>query len=93
MSNQSLAEQLKNDIRSLQSDLNGLEDGVRMSDIRDRVEDLESSVYGMDRQIESLRSRGYAFEKSLEAKAVEFAEEWRGIAPNIKNQIARIQIL
>jgi len=35
MSNQSLAEQVKNDIQSLQSSLRDLQSSVRMTDIRD----------------------------------------------------------
>jgi len=87
MTNPSLAEQVKSDIRSLQSSLRNLQSGVRMSDIRDHVEDLQTSVNGMDRRIESLRERGYAFEKDLEEKAADFVEQWAGIAPNINAQI------
>ena len=89
MSNQSLAEQVKSDLQSLQSSVNDLQTSVRMTDIRDSVEDLQSSINGMDRRIESLRQRGYAFEKDLEEKAAEFEKEWRGIAPKIEAQIEK----
>ena len=69
MSNQSLADQVRSDIQSLQSSLRKLQDAVRLSDIRDNVEDLQTSVNGMDQRIASLRERGYAFEKELEGKA------------------------
>ena len=49
MSDQSLAEQVKNDIQSLQSSLRDLQTSVRLTDIRDSVEDLGTSVNGMDR--------------------------------------------
>ena len=89
MTTQSLAEQVKNDIQSLQSSLRELQSAVRLSDIRDSVEDLQTSVKGMDRRIASLRERGYAFEKDLEKKAADFAEQWAGIAPDIKAQIEK----
>ncbi len=89
MSNQSLAEQVKNDIQSLQSSLRDLQSSARMTDIRDSVEDLGTSVNGMDRRIKSLRERGYAFEKDLEGMAADFEEEWSGIAPNLEAQIEK----
>ena len=89
MSNQSLAEQVKNDIQSLQSSLRDLQSSVRMTEIRDSVEDLGTSVNGMDRRIESLRESGYAFEKELEEMAADFEKEWAGIAPKLEAQIEK----
>ncbi len=89
MTTQSLAEEVKSDIRSLQASLRELQGSVRMTDIRDSVEDLQTSVNGMDQRIASLRERGYAFEKDLEEKAADFAEQWMGIAPKVEAQIAR----
>ncbi|MCK5641494.1 MAG: hypothetical protein KAJ19_11880, partial [Gammaproteobacteria bacterium] len=89
MSNQSLTEQVKNDIQSLQSSLREMQSSVRMTDTRDRVEDLGTSVNGMDRRIKSLRERGYAFEKDLEVMAADFQKEWAAIAPKIEAQIGK----
>lgn len=89
MSNQSLTEQVKNDIKSLQSSLREMQSSVRMTDILDRVEDLGTSVNGMDRRIKSLRERGYAFEKDLEDMAADFQKEWAGISPKIEAQIGK----
>jgi len=89
MANQSLAEQVKTDIQSLQSSLREMQSSARMTDIRDRVEDLGTSVNGMDRRIKSLRERGYAFEKDLEGMAADFQKEWSGIAPKIEAQIGK----
>ncbi len=89
MSNESLADQIRSDIDSLQSSLRDLQDAVRLSNIRDNVEDLQTTVNGMDQRIASLRSRGYAFEKELEGKAADFAEQWAKLAPNINSQLER----
>jgi len=62
---------------------------VRMTDIRDSVEDLGTSINGMDRRIESLRGRGYAFEKDLEEMATDFEKEWTDIAPKLEAQIEK----
>ncbi len=89
MTTPNLAEQVKSDIRSLESSLDNLQNTVRMSDIRDHVEDLQTSVNGMNRRIGALRERGYAFEKNLEGKATDFVEQWEKIAPSIKQQIEK----
>lgn len=89
MSDQSLAEQVQNEIQSLQSNLGDLQSSVRMTDIRDRVEDLGSTVRGLDRRIESLREEGYAFEKGLEGQARDFVKEWNGIAPELERRIKK----
>ncbi len=89
MANQSLTEQVKNDIKSLQSSLRDMQSLVRMTDTRDRVEDLGTSVNGMDRRVKSLRERGYAFEKDLEVMAADFQKNWAGIAPKIEAQIRK----
>ena len=89
MSNESLADQIRNDISSLQSSLRDLQDAVRLSDVRDSIEDLQTDVSGMDQRIASLRSAGYAFEKNLEGKAEDFAAQWADLAPNINRQLER----
>ena len=89
MSAQNLAEQVKSDIQNLQSTLSDLQGSVRLTDIRDSVEDLGSSINGLDRRIKSLREKGYAFEKELEEQAVDFLKEWRGIAPGLEEAVKR----
>jgi predicted nucleic acid-binding Zn-ribbon protein len=89
MAEQSLAEQVQNEIKSLQTTFKDLQSSVRMSTVRDSVEDLGSSIKGLDRRIDALRKRGYAFEKDLESQAVDFLGEWSGIAPKLEALIAR----
>lgn len=89
MSNESLTDQIRSDIQSLQSSLRNLQDTVRLSDLRDNVEDLQTTVSSMGQRIASLRERGYAFEKDLEGKAADFTAQWADLAPNINRQIQR----
>ena len=55
MANQSLSEQVKAEIQGLVSDLSDLQSAVRLGDIRDSVEDLGTSVSGMDGKVASIR--------------------------------------
>lgn len=87
MTDQSLAEQVQNEIGNLQSTLGDLQSSVRLTDIRDRVEDLGSTVRGLDRRIESLREKGYAFEKKMEGQAKDLVKEWNKIAPGLLREI------
>lgn len=87
MAEQSLAEQVKSDMQSLQYSLRDLQSSVRLSGIRDRVEDLGTLVNGMDQRIRSLRERGYAFEKELEERAADFEKEWSRIEQGLQGQI------
>jgi len=87
MAEQSLAEQVQSEIKSLQSTLGDLQSSVRLTDIRDRVEDLGSTVSGLDRRIESLREGGYAFEKEMEGQAKDLVREWNKIAPGLEREI------
>jgi outer membrane murein-binding lipoprotein Lpp len=89
MADKSLAEEVQSEIQSLQSTLGDLQSSVRLTDIRDRVEDLGSTVSGLDRRIESLREGGYAFEKELESQAKDLAREWNKIAPGLEREIER----
>jgi len=89
MTDQNLAEQVKNDISSLQSSMRELQSSVRLTEIRDRVEDLGTDVKGLDERIKSLRESGYAFEKELENRAAEFEKDWFGIVPGLESQIER----
>lgn len=87
MADQSLAEQVQNEIQSLQSTVGDLQSSVRLTDIRDRIEDLGSTVSGLDRRIESLRQGGYAFEKELEGQAKELGREWSKMAPGLEREV------
>ena len=89
MTDQNLADQVKNEIQSLQTSLRDLQASTRMTDVRDRVEDLGSSISFLNQRIESLRERGYAFEKELEGKAKDFSKDWAGIAPELESRIEK----
>ncbi len=89
MADQSLAEQIKSEIQSMQSSLRDLQSSARLTDIRDRVEDLGRSVTVLDQRVASLRERGYAFEKDLESRSGDYARAWAKIEPGLKARIDR----
>jgi len=89
MTDQTIAEEVKSEIQNLKDALEDFQSSVRLTSIRDSVEDLGSSIQGLDQRIQSLREKGYAFEKELEDAAADFEKEWAGIAPNLETQIEK----
>ncbi len=81
------SEQFESDFFSVKTDLGWLQDGVRLKNVRDAVEDLQTTVNGMAQRISSLRERGYVFEKDLENQASGFAKQWATLQPSVMTQI------
>ncbi|MBM4431100.1 MAG: hypothetical protein FJ026_12245 [Chloroflexi bacterium] len=82
-------QQLKRDTDSLRSSLNSLQSKVRLSSLRDTVEDLQTKINSLPQQVQDLRARGYPFEKGLESKAVDWATQWASLQPSVLSQIER----
>lgn len=89
MAHESLAEQVKLEIQSLQSSIKEMQSSAQLTDIRDRVEDLGGSITGLDGRIKALRDKGYAFETDLENQADDFVKGWAKIAPGLAAEIER----
>jgi len=89
MTEQTPAEQLQSELNQLEFELDRLRADVRLTGIRDSVEDLQTTVQGLDRRIRALREKGYAFEKELEERAQDFEQDWAELAPDIETQISR----
>ena len=81
------AQQIQSEIRSLQTKIGNMQNRVRLSRARDAVEDVQSNVNGLAQRVAGLRTRGYVFEKDLEAQAQAFVESWTMLCPNVQAQI------
>lgn len=80
-------EVLANQIASLHSKVNSLEQNVRLTKIRDEVEDLQTDVGSLAQKIAGLRSRGYVFGRDFEAQAAQFAKQWAQMNANVLTQV------
>ncbi len=81
------AEQFESNFFSVKTDIGWLQDGVRLKNARDAVEDLQTTVNGMAQRISGLRERGYVFEKDLENQAKGFVTQWNGLYPSLLAQL------
>jgi hypothetical protein len=87
MATPSPAQQIADEIRSLQSKVGDLQGSVRLTKARDAVEDLQTTINGLAQRIATLRTRGYVFEKDMENQAQAFVESWALVYPNLQAQI------
>lgn len=78
-------EKLKADISRAQSDLNSLQTSVRLTTIRDQVEDLHTTVGGLDQRVKDLRAKGYVFDRELESRAAALLQQWTPLQPTVIN--------
>jgi hypothetical protein len=81
------AQQISEEISTLRSKISSLQGSVQLARARDEVEDAQTNVKGMAQRIAGLRTRGYVFEKDLEAQAQALVVSWALLYPNLQVQI------
>ncbi|MCC7354719.1 MAG: hypothetical protein IT330_13310 [Anaerolineae bacterium] len=87
MPDQEPADQLASNIRQLNSKITALQTTVRLTGLRDALEDLTTSVNGLTPRIKDTRARGYVFGKEMEGKAATLAHQWTTLRIEINNRI------
>ena len=80
-------QQISEEISTLRSKISSLQGSVQLARARDEVEDAQTNVKGMAQRIAGLRTRGYVFEKDLEAQAQALVDSWALLYPNLQVQI------
>jgi hypothetical protein len=78
---------IDNEVSALQAQVSRLQDKVRLSEVRDGVEDLQTRVHSLPHRVANLRRGGYAFEKELEDEAVDIVRQWGALQPSLTSQI------
>jgi len=78
---------IKSEISSLETKITNLGASSRLSNIRDTVEDIQTTVHNLETVIAGLRSRGFVFGKSWESQAVDLAQQWTQIQPGLLSEI------
>ncbi len=87
MATPSPVEQIASEISSLQTKIGWMQDGARLKNALDAIEDLQTSVNGMQQRIAGQRTKGYVFEKDLEGQAADFVRQWNQLHPSLVSQI------
>ena len=90
------AEQFQSDLNRIQLDITSLQNKVRLTALRDKVEDLQTTINGMEQEIANLREKGYAFERELENQAADYVTQWgklkSGVVMQIEQQARSLQV-
>ncbi len=82
-------EELASQISSVQSDINGLQDDIRLTHLRSEVEQIENTANSLPQIIAGLRGRGYAYDKGLEARADDIKSRWNLQRMTVLTEITR----
>jgi hypothetical protein len=77
---------LKTDIQTAQNKVNDLQSGVRLTDIRDQIEDFETKTSMLPSRIAAMRTKGYVFGKNIENRASILRSDWVGLSLKILEQ-------
>lgn len=80
-------EQLKREIDSIGRAINSLHAKVRLAELRDAVEDLQTNIANLPNKVRDLRVLGYPFEKGLEEQVSDLAQQWASLQPMVLAQI------
>ena len=81
------AQQVADDIRSLQSKVGDLQGHIRLANTRDAIEDVQTTLNGLAQRIAGMRTRGYVFGKDLENQAQALVQSWALLYPNLQAQV------
>jgi len=81
------AEQLAEEITTLQHDFSSLSGDISFASIQDELEDLESKAANLAPRVHALRAQSYAFERDLAQKAMVLHQRWKGLRPSVQNQL------
>ncbi len=84
------SEELQQRVRSLEFKLDRAKDEAHLKTLRDRVSRLDRDISGLQSRLAKLRSRGYAFGKSLEEQAKTVQDKWQAAHQDLQRAITRV---
>ncbi len=82
-------EELRQEVHSLEFTFDGLKDEAHLNDLRERVSRMDRDIAKLKKRIAALRTRGYAFDKTLEDEAAAIEKKWSGVYLNVDREIDR----
>jgi uncharacterized Zn-finger protein len=81
--------QYQDRINSLQRRLDDVPDKLRLSQVRDQVGDLEAQSNRVADLANAVRELGYAWDKDLEPRCLDYRRRWQDVKPNVLAAIDR----
>jgi hypothetical protein len=78
---------IDNEISTVQNEINTLHSSVRLSSIRDEMENMTTQTSTLYQRVKALRVRSYAFEIKLEDQGTSFNNRWLSMRSPIEIQL------
>lgn len=88
MPTQNQAQETANQINTIKGKINNMQEEVRLKNLLDEVEDIQSNISELAQKLTRVRNQGYAFDKNLEGEISSITKTWVAIYPNVRSQIA-----
>lgn len=82
-------EAVRQRISSLQSRLNDLQTRVRLASAREAAGNVETQANAVADQARTVRELGYAWEKDLEPRCLDYRQRWQNLKPEVMSTLDR----
>lgn len=80
-------EPFKTRISTLKSNIDDIPKQVRLSDVRDAAENIETQANRVADLANQVREMGYAWEKDLEPRCIDYRRRWQDLKPQVMARI------
>jgi hypothetical protein len=82
-------EEVRRKVDELKDTLKEVQEKALLTSVRDQAEDVETQANRVFDLARSVRERGYAWEKDLEPKCLDFRKRWAELKPGVMQAIVR----
>jgi hypothetical protein len=82
-------EEVREKVEELKDTLKEIQEKALLTSVRDQAEDVETRANRVFDLAHSVRERGYAWEKDLEPKCLDYRKRWAGLKPDVMQAIVR----
>jgi len=86
-----LSEETHAKLDELQDQLGDLQESLLLTDVRNDMGDIETTLSLLPAEIEELRTRGYVFRSFLENKVKVLTEQWEEMDDRVSREVSRRQ--
>lgn len=82
-------EEIRRRVDTLKDTLKEIQEKALLTSVRDQAEDVETQANRVADLARAVRERGYAWEKDLEPKCLDFRKRWAELKPGVMQSIVR----
>jgi hypothetical protein len=87
MTNPSLQDQVNSQLSNIRWSFEKLQKQVKLTSVRDSLEDFDSKLKALPQRVQAIRNRGYPFERLIQSQAEELVKKWAPLRQSVQIQI------